>query len=595
MSEPIFRFSPRPNRAHEIHWHEWGNEAFMRASSEQKPILLSISAVWCHWCHVMDETTYSQPDVIRRINEDFIAIRVDNDQRPDINLRYNMGGWPTTAILTAAGEIITGGTYVPADQMASLLDQVLQYWRENREQIGDQLAEPQTPTLNPDLTQPTNETVIKIMDLVRGQFDRAYGGVGLAPKFPQVDIWDLCLTFFTATGDGWSAGMTARTLDAMAGGGLYDHVEGGFFRYSTTREWTVPHFEKMLEENAQLSKLYLKAYQIMGDESYREVANATLQWANTVLLNEDGLWSGSQDADEEYYALTKEDREKRSTPFVDPVVHTNWNAYMISTQLSAAALINPQVYAPIAMTALEVLWDRMWHPQKGLYHYDSGDGPQILGLLTDVAALTNTVIDAYEYSGDAIFLERAETLLDYAERTLLENGVYQDQPKQDAEFGRLRHRQQPLPDNAAMARAWIRLAGILDRPEYKSRAEAILGAFSPAAEEQGLFAAAWAVVTDRVEAEPMVATIVESHSRSGANLRQAIYGVYDRNRIVRTWPIGSRQFEASDYPEIPMPALYICRGTVCAAPVTEPEGLLQALQELAGVVPEPETTLPPNA
>ncbi len=585
MSEPVFRFSPRPNRAQEIHWHEWGTEAFIRARTEQKPILLSISAVWCHWCHVMDETTYSLPTVIDRVNKDFIAIRVDNDQRPDINLRYNMGGWPTTAFLTPAGEIITGGTYIAPEQMDSLLTQVIQYWRDNREQIENQLTAPEPLKIDLSLEQPANEVVVKIMDQVRQQFDRAYGGLGVAPKFPQVDVWDLCLTFFTATADGWSAAMTARTLDAMAGSSLYDHVEGGFFRYSTTREWTIPHFEKILEDNALLARLYLKAFQIMGDDAYRQVAHGVLQWANTSLLNANGLWGGSQDADEEYYRLPKEERDKRPSPFVDPIVHTNWNATMVSTQLMAASLINPQAYAPIAMTALEALWDRMWVPDVGLYHFDNGEQPQMVGFLTDVAALANALVDAYEYTGDRIFLDRAESLLVWADDNLWENGVYQDQILNPEGLGRLRHRQQPLPDNASMARVWLRLGAILDRSEWTTRGRTLVAAFSRVAEEQGVFAAAWGVVTDRAEAEPMVATVVESQNRSGAQLRQAIYGVYDRNRIVRTWRIGSPEFEASDYPELPNPALYICRGTTCAAPITDPQDLLRALQELAGVAP----------
>jgi uncharacterized protein YyaL (SSP411 family) len=209
----------------------------------------------------------------------------------------------------------------------------------------------------------------------------------------------------------------------------------------------------------------------------------------------------------------------------------------------------------------------------------------MVGLLTDVAALSNALVDAYEYTGDRIFLDRAESLLAWADDNLWENGVYQDQIVNPEGLGRLRHRQQPLPDNAAVARVWLRLGAILDRAEWVDRGRALVAAFSRVAEEQGVFAAAWGVVTDRAEAEPMVATVIESQSRSGAQLRQAIYGVYDRNRIVRTWRIGSPEFETSDYPELPNPALYICRGTTCAAPVTDPQDLLRALQELAGVTP----------
>lgn len=586
MSEQLFRFSPRPNRAHEIHWHDWDAEAFESAQREDKPILLSISAVWCHWCHVMDETSYSHENVIHQINERFIPIRIDNDKRPDINLRYNMGGWPTTAILTPNGEIIHGGTYIPPEQMESLLQQVIQYWDENKDDIKNQLLEPQAPMPNAEETVPENELITQIMDTVREQYDRAYGGIGFAPKFPQVDVWELALTHFTSTGDGWSAQMAIRTLDAMAGSGIFDPIEGGFFRYSTTREWTVPHFEKMLEDNALMAKLYLKAFQILGDETYQQVANAILSWANQKLLNPNGLWGGSQDADEEYYQLDEEERAKRPTPFVDPVVHTNWNAYMISAQLLGAALINPEQYASTALTALEALWDMMWSPGEGLYHYYTDEVAQLPGLFTDITAVAQALVDAYEYTGDDIYLERTHQLIEWADEHLRDETTYVDQPIQENALGRMRHPQKLLPENSLMARTLQRLALIEDRPEYTGRARQIIQAFSSVAKEQGIFAAAWALAADRLDAPEMTATVVESPQRHANDLRQAMFGVYDRNRIIRTWKVGTPSFQASGYPDLPMPALYICRGQACASPVSTPEEIINALQELAGASPE---------
>ena len=586
MAEPTFRFSPRPNRAQEIDWHEWNQDTFQQAHAEDKPVLLSISAVWCHWCHMMDETTYSDAQIIARINSDFIPVRIDNDQRPDINQRYNMGGWPTTAFLTPSGEIITGGTYVAPEQMGPLLDQVVQYWEEHKEEIRDQLTPPAPAKLNLQAQAPAPESITKIMDTIRQQFDRAYGGLGVAPKFPQVDVWDLSLIFFTATGDGWAAGMTVRTLDAMAGSALYDAVAGGFFRYSTTREWTIPHFEKMLEENAQLARLYMHAYQVLGDETYRQLADQVLTWANKFLLNMNGLWGGSQDADEEYYRLPQEERDKRPAPFVDPVVHTSWNAQMISAQLMAAALINPTVYSPIALTALEALWDRMWDEKAGLYHYENGDA-ELAGLLTDVAQFLNACIDGYEFTGDTVYLDRARTLIDYADRVLrADNGAFYDQVDNPHAPGRLQHRQQPINENALMAKAFLRLGTITEDDQWTGRGRSLIAAFAPVAEEQGVFGALWAIVADRAQAPLLTATVVESHHRSGTALRQAIFGLFDRNRIVRTWPVGSENFSQSGYPEIPMPALYLCQGQTCAPAVTDPQGILEALQKLNAPAPE---------
>src|SRR3989440_2271297 len=136
-----FHFSRRPNRAHEINWQPWSPEAFERASGEDKPILLSISAVWCHWCHVMDETTYSEGGVIDLINREYVPVRVDNDVRPDINQRYNMGGWPTTAFLTASGDVLTGATYLPPDQMAGALVRIADYYRESQAEIASRVLD----------------------------------------------------------------------------------------------------------------------------------------------------------------------------------------------------------------------------------------------------------------------------------------------------------------------------------------------------------------------------------------------------------------------------------------------------------------------
>ncbi|MDA8194762.1 MAG: DUF255 domain-containing protein [Thermaerobacter sp.] len=590
MAESPFRFSPRPNQAHRIQWQEWGSGAFAQAERQDKPILLSISAVWCHWCHVMDETTYSDNAIITRINRDFIPVRVDNDQRPDVNLRYNMGGWPTTALLTPGGEILTGGTYINPEQMAALLSQVLDYWAANRDTIRNSLAEPPAPALS-DPQQPpeqastqTAESLEAVMESIRQQFDRAYGGLGNFPKFPQPDVWELALARFTATGDAWAAGMAVRTLDAMAGGGMYDAMAGGFFRYSTTREWTIPHYEKMLEDNAVLARLYLRAFQILGDETYRQIAEHTLQWANRSLLSPEGLWGGSQDADEEYYKLPAEEREKAKPPFADTVFHTNWNAMMISTQLLASSLINPAHYTPIALTALEALWDRMWDPAVGLHHFDDGT-PQLPGLLTDIVHLSHALLDGYEFTGDAVYLERCRELFAYADRILFDGRVYLDQKKPADPLGRFRHLQQPLAENAVMARALLRFAAITEDDAASQRAVRLIQAFAPLAKEQGIFAAPWALAQDMQDAPALISTLVESSHHPATDLRRAVFGVFDRRRAVRSVVLGSPEFLRSGYPEIPLPALYICRGTACAAPVTVPEGILAALQSIFQAAP----------
>src|ERR1700738_538684 len=185
-----FHFSPRPNRAAEINWHPWSASAFEEAKQTGRPILLSISAVWCHWCHVMDETTYSHPGIIDLINRDYVPIRVDNDVRPDINQRYNMGGWPSTAFLTSSGDILTGATYMPPDQMADALSRVAGYYHTHQPEIASRILESRKRTGGGAARSagPLDEDLVaSILEAVKNAYDAEYGGGGNPPKFPPND------------------------------------------------------------------------------------------------------------------------------------------------------------------------------------------------------------------------------------------------------------------------------------------------------------------------------------------------------------------------------------------------------------------------
>ncbi len=298
-----FHFSPRPNRAHEIKWRPWSEKAFGEAVTLDRPILLSISAVWCHWCHVMDETTYSNAGVIDLINREYLPIRVDNDLRPDVNQRYNMGGWPTTAFLTSSGELLTGATYLPPDQMADALSKVAGYYHSHQPEIADRVLE--TKKRAGSLVARSagtldNSLVDEVLDAVKNAYDAEYGGFGSAPKFPQTDAILLLL------------------------------VEGGFFRYSTTQDWSVPHFEKMLEDHAGL----VDAVALAG---LRTELDETTGYLDRILRDPaTGLYAGSQDADEHYYSLDAGARARETAPYVDRRVYTSWNAALAISYLDAA-------------------------------------------------------------------------------------------------------------------------------------------------------------------------------------------------------------------------------------------------------------------
>ena len=237
-----------------INWLEWSDESFAEAQRGDKPILLDIGAVWCHWCHRMDADTYAEPQIASFINENFIPIRVDNDRRPDINARYNMGGWPTTAFLTPEGEIITGATYIPPTQMPSVMSQVMQAYRGNKAALLQQTAEIAHKREEASRARPRPDAriswgiVTQIVGSLARAYDPIYGGFGAEPKFPQAEAYDLLLTEYANGGqrDQRLTDMVVKSLTAMGTGGMYDHVEDGWFRYSTTRDWSIPHFEKML-------------------------------------------------------------------------------------------------------------------------------------------------------------------------------------------------------------------------------------------------------------------------------------------------------------------------------------------------------------
>jgi len=302
--------------AQPVHWVPWSEAAFARAQAEDKPILMDIGAVWCHWCHVIDHESYDDPAVAAIINEHFVAIKVDRDERPDIDARYQhavsaitgQGGWPLTAFLTPEGKVFFGGTYFPPDDaygrpgFKRVLLSVAAYYRDRKDEAVDAAAQVHgrlAAMLNPPAGGPLDPGHLdSAIASVTRQFDTVHGGFGGAPKFPHTATLDLLLRRTFRTGDTALLGIVTRTLEQMARGGIRDHLGGGFHRYSTDARWIVPHFEKMLYDNAGLLSTYVQAAQATGRPLFHAVAAETAGFLITVLSGEDrGGFFGSQDAD----------------------------------------------------------------------------------------------------------------------------------------------------------------------------------------------------------------------------------------------------------------------------------------------------------
>ncbi len=297
-------------------WHEWNGSAFAQAAAADKPILLDIGAVWCHWCHVMDRESYENPEVARIINESFVPVKVDRDERPDIDARYQVavsaltgqGGWPLTAFLTPDGKPFFGGTYFPPDDRAGrpgmkrLLESIAQNYRTHREQIHESAVKIAEALRDVEGVkkgeEAADERIVKaIVEEIVGMFDPRNGGFGNAPKFPHPSAIDLLLEVYLSTRQERLLSIVNTTLEHMGRGGVYDQVGGGFHRYSVDERWIVPHFEKMSYDNAGLLGNYLRAYQISGNPFFHEVSLGILSFLESVLSHPEAGFYSSQDAD----------------------------------------------------------------------------------------------------------------------------------------------------------------------------------------------------------------------------------------------------------------------------------------------------------
>ncbi|HEY8784866.1 MAG TPA: DUF255 domain-containing protein [Candidatus Limnocylindria bacterium] len=585
-----FRFSPRPNRAAEIGWRPWSDKAFQEAQVADKPVLLAISAVWCHWCHVMDETSYSDPEVIRLINERYVPIRVDNDERPDVNRRYNMGGWPTTAFLTPDGEIVHGGTYVPPDAMRGYLAQVAELWSTQRSDLAQRVAElreKETEARAPKSGDLTFQIVDQVGSLVRGQYDPQFGGFGREPKFPQPKLLRFLLDEHRRFGYPEIATMLHRTLGAMAGGGMYDHVEGGFFRYSTTRQWEIPHYEKMLEDNAELLAIYAEAHRSFPTAGYDRVVRDVIRWMDALLWQPDKLlWAGSQDADEHYYTLdSKEERAKHDAPFVDRTAYTGWNALAASAYWAAWSATGDGAFELRAHEAMGAIARRLWDMHtKSLQHFDAADGAKVVDLLADVATDLAASLDAYEtglHPGALGGAKRmAMTLRDRLEDRAA--GGFFDAPEpRGSEPGRLARRERPIEENALAAEGLLRLAALSGEDEWRELALRALRGFVGEYRQWGQFAASYANAVARALAEPLVVTVVGPADDALAVTlwRRARATTDPASSLHRLEPDRDRETIARLGFPIDRVAAYVCIGTVCSAPIADEASLARALDE----------------
>ena len=302
-----------------VDWYPWGDEALERARAEDKPILLSVGYSACHWCHVMERESFENPDIAAQMNQSFVSVKVDREERPDIDSIYmtavqamtGHGGWPMTVFLTPDGKPFYGGTYFPPEDRGGMpsfprvLEAISDAYQNNRgdvltttEHLLDRMR--QMSAVGQQGFEPLTDEVMRLaMRKAAEDFDDRHGGFGLQPKFPQPMTYEFLLRHYLRTGDSDALHMVELTLQRMALAGIYDQIGGGFHRYSTDAFWMVPHFEKMLYDNALLARLYLHAFQITGNPLYRRIVEETLEYVTREMTSPEGGFYSAQDADSE--------------------------------------------------------------------------------------------------------------------------------------------------------------------------------------------------------------------------------------------------------------------------------------------------------
>ncbi|MBD5161996.1 MAG: thioredoxin domain-containing protein [Oscillibacter sp.] len=468
-----------------IHWWSWCPGAFREARQEDKPIFLSIGYSTCHWCHVMGRETFRDPEVAEALNRDFVCIKVDREERPDVDAVYmsacqaltGSGGWPLTILMTPDQEPFWAGTYLPPRSrggqlgVIQLTDEVARLWHSDRQrllELGQEVVRHLTryqpaPAVRPDRALPREA----VLEMAR-RFDRENGGFGGAPKFPAAHELIFLLEYARRAGDGEALGMAETTLTQMARGGIFDQLGGGFCRYSTDGKWRLPHFEKMLYDNALLSYAYLEAYAQTGRPYYREVARRTLDYVLTELRLPGGGFACGQDADScgeegKFYFLTRADveealgteearplcrrlsiGERESVPHLlgnpaydrfwrehaascrrltafrrqrwplhrDDKVLTSWNAMMIAALAKADRVLGEERYLKAAQEAQLFLRVRLTRPDGRLWLRWRDQEPAVEGQLDDYAFYCWALLELYEASFDPSLLQEAAGLAD---------------------------------------------------------------------------------------------------------------------------------------------------------------------------------------
>jgi uncharacterized protein YyaL (SSP411 family) len=614
-----------------VDWYPWGDEAFARARGEGRPLLVSVGYSSCHWCHVMEHESFSDQTTAGLMNELFVNVKVDREERPDVDAltmeacvaMTGQGGWPTTVFLTPDGRPFYAGTYFPPEprhgmpSFRQVLRAIADTWRERRDDLEAQAARLVAALGGAARLEPTDGYLTRdLLDRAeRGlgrEYEPAFGGFGTAPKFPPSSAIELLLR--RASDE--ALGMARRTLDGMAAGGLYDVVGGGFHRYSVDARWVVPHFEKMLYDNALLTSTYLHAWVVMGEERYRTVVEETVAYLLREMRLESGGFASAQDADTEgveglTYTWTPEEwvglgldpsllepfehgraivrgeldagtkarllalRAERPQPFRDDKAIASWNGLALAALAEAARRLD----RPEWLTAAESLGAFLLGPLQA----DDGRVLRSIrdgrvsggGFLDDHAHVAHGLLELHVATGEPRWLLEARRIVDVAVDLFAddERGGFFLAPR-DGEPLATRTKDlddDPTPSgNSMMASLLVRLGRIWGDDELIARGEGVLRLLAPAMERVPR-SFSWALCALDLHLSPPREVAIVGDVRSDV-ARAALAG-FAPDTVVAVGPSGDVPLLAGKTLVDGLPAVYVCERFACRTPATRPDEL----------------------
>ena len=636
------------HRDNPVDWYPWGKEALARAEELDRPILLSVGYSACHWCHVMERESFEDPETATYMNEHFVSVKVDREERPDVDALYmeavqamsGHGGWPMTVFCDPDGVPFYGGTYFPPDEgrgmpsFRMVMEAVLDAFENRREELRERA--PQTRArlgaigaIEAAGEVPGADLLDAAIATLRDAADMERGGFGGAPKFPPASTLELLLARGVAE-------PVERTLDAMMAGGIYDQIGGGFARYSVDASWLVPHFEKMLYDNAQLARAYLHGWQALGHERYRRVCEETLDWALREMRGPEGGFYSALDADSEgeegrFYVWTPEQigavlgenaaaaidfygvseagnfegrsilhlaggagatepaaldearkalyeaRAERVRPGLDDKRLTSWNALTIGALAEAGAALGRADYLEAARLCAEfVLGDLRDAQGRLLRTYKDGEG-RLNAYLEDHAFLLEALLTLYEATFERRWFERAREL---AETTIARFG----DPERGGFFSTSNDHEEliarrkeigdhPIPSgNSSAALGLLRLAALSGERSYEEHAEGVLRLFAKAAPRQP---DAFAHLLRALDFQLSPTKEVALVGDDLSELATVVRSRFRPHLVLAGGPEGSAAPELlKDRPTVEgRPTAYVCEHFACQAPVTDPEHL----------------------